>query len=341
MIENMPINVLMADPESFVINYANKTSVDTLRQIENLLPCKAEDVLGTCIDDFHKDPSHQRKILGNPNNLPYNSKIKLGEEVLQLDVSAIVDKTGYYVGPMVSWAVITQQENLANRVAEISSSVASMSDELQMTAQSLAGAAEESSTQSTAAAAAAEEATSNVQTVASAAEQMSASINEIAGQVTKSNETAREAMIKAESTNKTVEDLREAAGEIGSVIGMINDIAEQTNLLALNATIEAARAGEAGKGFAVVASEVKDLASQTAGATDSIQQQIARMQSITTEAVNSIGDIQKTIEQINEATNTVSAAIEEQASTTREIARNVSEAASGTSEVSRSLGGVQ
>jgi methyl-accepting chemotaxis protein len=200
--------------------------------------------------------------------------------------------------------------------------------------------AEVSAQGSTAAASAAEEASANVQTVASAAEELSASIAEITRQVSDAARIAGRAVEEARRTDGTVQSLAEGARRIGDVVRLISDIAGQTNLLALNATIEAARAGEAGKGFAVVASEVKNLASQTAKATEEIGAQIEGIQGATDQAVSAIKGIGSVIEEIDRIAAAIAAAVEEQGAATREIARNVQQAASGTSEVSARVGDV-
>ncbi|MCS6855623.1 MAG: methyl-accepting chemotaxis protein [Elioraea sp.] len=219
--------------------------------------------------------------------------------------------------------------------------VASASTELEATASGLAAGAEETSRQATAVAAAAEQASANVQTVAAAAEELAASIREISRQVTESTRMAQEAVSEAARTNATVESLSAAAQKIGDVVRLINDIAGQTNLLALNATIEAARAGDAGKGFAVVASEVKNLASQTAKATDEIAAQIDSVQAEVAKVVEAIRAIGGTIERISAVSASIAAAVEEQGAATAEIARNVQQAAQGTGVVSANIGSVQ
>jgi methyl-accepting chemotaxis protein len=209
--------------------------------------------------------------------------------------------------------------------------------EMQSTSKSMSATAGEASQQATTVAAVAEQASANVQTVAAATEELSSSVSEIGRQVTQSTEIAGQAVAEANRTNVTVQGLSAAAQKIGDVVKLISDIASQTNLLALNATIEAARAGEAGRGFAVVANEVKSLASQTAKATDEISAQVGAMQDATTEAVQAIESIGRTIGAINEITSAISLAVDQQGSATQEIARNVQEAAQGTGQVSGNI----
>ena len=218
--------------------------------------------------------------------------------------------------------------------------VATATQTMTETAESMSATAEETSNQATAVAAAAEEASTNVQTVASAAEELSASISEISRQVSQSSEVSKRAVTDARSTDEKIRGLAMATDKIGEVVALITDIADQTNLLALNATIEAARAGDAGKGFAVVASEVKNLANQTAKATEEIGAQIGGVQEATQESVTAIQGIAKTIGEIDEIAAAIAAAVEEQGAATQEIARNVEQAAAGTNEVTSNITGV-
>ncbi|WP_417840813.1 methyl-accepting chemotaxis protein [Terasakiella sp.] len=215
-------------------------------------------------------------------------------------------------------------DHLENSVSSIISSIADKTGDILSVASS--GGKENSETdtsQSMEVAEASERTTTNADTVAASTTQLSAAISEIGQQVTQSTDIANQAVTKASTANDKVNGLAEAAQRIGEVLGLITDIAEQTNLLALNATIEAARAGEAGKGFAVVASEVKNLANQTASATDEIASQISQIQDATGEAVEAIDDISQTIHQIDQIAAAIAASVEEQDATTRDIARNV------------------
>ncbi len=221
--------------------------------------------------------------------------------------------------------------------AETATALASSSEELSAVSQQMSANAEETATQSNVVSAAAEQVTKNLQTVATATEEMSSSIKEIAKNATESAKVATSAVKTAETTNATVAKLGESSAEIGQVIKVITSIAQQTNLLALNATIEAARAGEAGKGFAVVANEVKELAKETAKATEDIGQKIEAIQGDTKGAVEAIGQITTVINQLNDISNTIASAVEEQTATTNEIARNVQEGAKGASQVAENI----
>ncbi|ARO54467.1 methyl-accepting chemotaxis protein [Methylorubrum zatmanii] len=218
--------------------------------------------------------------------------------------------------------------------------VSASATELQATAQQMTATATETASQSTTVAAAAEEAASNVGTVAAAAEELGVSVQEIGRQVQGSSGLAQAAVGEADQTTHLVQALRTTSARIGDMVGLISNIASQTNLLALNATIEAARAGEAGRGFAVVATEVKELASQTARATEEISGQIGEIQGVTDQAVAAIGVITSRIREINDVAAGIAAAVEQQGAATQEIVRNVAQASSGTAEVTRNISGV-
>ena len=405
MVKNAPINILCADVDGTIV-YANPSSVDTLRQIEHLIPIRADEVVGTSMDVFHKNPSHQQNLIRTDSVMPYSTRISLGDETLDLLLTATYDADGEYTGPMVTWEVVTAQlrqeaelaaaqererasaellsgevdrmlsivrqasegdltgeapefevpalqamgkgfDHLLTRLRESlrqmsghSSLLASAAEEMSATSESLTTNATETSDRSQSASASSRVVSENVQTVAAGTEEMSASIREIAQNAESAARVAADAVRLAQETNDTVSKLGDSSAEIGQVVKVITSIAQQTNLLALNATIEAARAGEAGKGFAVVANEVKELAKETAKATDDISRRIDAIQADSRDAVSAIEGIGSIIAQIDDIQGTIASAVEEQTATTNEMARNVADASVGAVDIAESIDGV-
>ncbi len=402
MMNGMTGAVMYADTE-FKITYLNPAAVQVMRKIEKYLPVKAEQLLGQCIDMFHKNPSHQRRLLSDAKNLPARAQLTIGEETFDLVVSAITDPSGGRTGTMVCWELVTERvanerkareqaekekreaeelkakvdtvlavvsaaaggdltqevtvigedaigqvgSALAQLLANLRSSVgaiagnaqalAGASEELSAVSTQMSVNAEETAAQAGVVSAASEQVSKNVQTVATGTEEMSASIREIAKNASEAARVAQSAVQVAQSANVTVGKLGESSAEIGKVIKVITGIAEQTNLLALNATIEAARAGEAGKGFAVVANEVKELAKETARATEEIGRKIEAIQQDTRGAVDAIRQIGEVIDKVNDISSTIAGAVEEQTATTNEMSRNVAEAAKGSGEIAQNI----
>lgn len=339
MVEKSPINTMMATPEGVMI-YMNESSRTTLKGLEQYLPDRVDNLVGKSIDWLHKNPEGPRKIFGNPANLPHKAVISVGPEKLDLLVSPIFDGSGEYLGPMVTWDVITDKYALVDDLSKSAQGLSDSAEQLLALSNSLSAGAEETSAQANTASTASEEINAGVQTVASNMEEMVAAIKEITKTTNEASSMSNEAMKMAKSTNEIIGQLGESSMDIGNVIKVISSIAQQTNLLALNATIEAARAGEAGKGFAVVANEVKELAKQTAKATNDITKKIETIQSDSKNAVNAIGEISDAIEKVNGYAGNIAASVEEQAATTNEVTRIVTEAAEGVKQINENIGQV-
>ncbi|WP_339746315.1 PAS domain-containing methyl-accepting chemotaxis protein [uncultured Rubinisphaera sp.] len=275
---------------------------------------------------------------GEYESSEYKRICKSGNHIwIQASYNPILDLNGKPYKVVKYATDVSEQKKVLSLVADAAMQLASASAQLKSVSSEMTNNASETCGQANLAANAAQQVNENVQTVASAIEEMNASTREISTNANEAFNVATVAVKVAETTNRTVSQLGVSSAEIGKVVKVINSIAEQTNLLALNATIEAARAGEAGKGFAVVANEVKELAKETARATEDISQKIEAIQSDTTKSVDAIAEITSVISKINEISNTIASAVEEQSATNSEISRSVAEAATGTTGITGNI----
>jgi methyl-accepting chemotaxis protein len=307
--------------------------LDALRNVGRLVSSAFARIIGTERESVAQSELHA-KVERMLNAITAASQ---GDLTVEVGVSG-KDAIGQ-VGEGLSRFLTDMRGSIAN-IAQNAQSLASAAEQLTGVSQQMSANAEETSAQANVVSAGSEQVNKNLQTLATGTEQMEISIREIAKNSSESAKVATAAVKVASATNQTIAKLGESSAEIGQVIKVITSIAQQTNLLALNATIEAARAGEAGKGFAVVANEVKELAKETAKATEDISRKIEAIQTDTEGAVDAIGTISTIINQINDISNTIATAVEEQNATTNEMSRNVSDAARGGGEINRNISGV-
>lgn len=336
MIDNMPINVMTANTDG-IVTYMNPASYKTLKAVEEHLPIAVDEIIGNTYDVFHKSPARVREILSNPKNLPYTAEIALGPEFLELNVSALFDKNDKYVGPMVSWSVITDKKlsrereltvrnELESTIESLKASVRSLSENSEGLASSMQGLADNS-----------EEIQSFINSVSVATEEMIASISEISKNTDKAASMTQNAVSDIEGTESVIRILKDKSEEIEGILNVVTEIANQTNLLALNATIEAARAGDAGKGFAVVANEVKELANRTTEATEDINEKISAIQLESQKALDSISTASNAIRSINEVAVTIAGSVEEQTAVTAEIGKSMKGSTEKVSELNHNV----
>ncbi len=311
-LENLPVPILTCDAKTYTIDYANKASIAMLETIKDFLPVPVDQIVGSSIDIFHKNPSHQRTMISNMHESGHSATITLGTESLELNISVIGGK------PTLVWYVVT------HRVAAAKSMEATVKTMTQV-ANDAASSSERLSTLVAETMVLSSEVSAAVEEQASAIAEVARSTAETSGRASTISEVAKGAQQK-------IEGLSAVAESISEVVATVQTIAEQTNLLALNATIEAARAGEAGRGFAVVAAEVKELSNQTSKATEGISERIGAIQSETRLTTEAVSEVINGISEIVELIQAVAGATEEQKAVANEVASNVAKVATNAGE---------
>lgn len=345
MMEQLPVGVMTAEPAGdFRITYLNAEARHILGGVQDAIDVPVDGLVGQTIDVFHLDGRRQSELAADPANLPHRTRVALGSETLDVRISAIYDRDGGYAGPLLTWRRATGQVRLVQQfeqsVGAIARTVAESADGMCQAASVMRESTIIAGDRTKAVSDASDQASQSVSAAAAGAEEVAVSVAEIARQVAESAQIASTAVAEAQATDASVSSLSEAADRISAVVRLIGDIAARTNLLALNATIEAARAGESGKGFAVVAGEVKNLATQTAKATQEIGGQIAAMQQATSQAATALRSISGTIQRMNEIATIIAGSAEVQGVATQSIAEAVQHAAAGTAEVNSNIAAV-
>jgi methyl-accepting chemotaxis protein len=336
MVETSPIGTMMCLPDGTII-YANQSVLNTLNYLKAYVPGFSSDVIGKSIDIFHNAPDMQKKIISDPRNLPHSAICAIGPEKLKININAIMDENGIYMGASLTWELVTAKIELIENLNRSSTELEEASKQIELISSHLSSSAEQTAAQANSASGASEQVNAGVQNVANNISNMVSAIKEITKTTNEAASMTNEAMRITKKTNTIINKLGESSMDIGNVIKVISSIAQQTNLLALNATIEAARAGEAGKGFAVVANEVKELANQTAKATNEITKKIENIQIDSKSAVDAIAEITQAIEKVNGFTANIAASVEVQAATTNEVTRIVTEAAEGVKLITENI----